>query len=296
MSNLISIIVNCYNSEDFLDRCLESIKSQTYENFEVIFWDNCSTDKSQHIFNKYKSEKFKYFRSEKKLPLYEARNRAIEKAKGNIIAFLDCDDWWDKDLLKEREIFYINDKYTLCFSNCYHYFEKNKKRKIFINQPIQNGNLLPLLSSNYYVKISSLMLKRDLIINKINIFNKKYNIIGDYELVMELSKYENFFYFEKPQVYISFHKNNFSSKNRQMFYEEYLDWYKNVENDEQLKIFKKIFYRKLCHLRIIKNVINRQVTLKDFKDVLFIIPHLIDKIKLFILLLLPKKLIQYLFY
>ena len=296
MSNLISIIVNCYNSEDFLNRCLKSISSQTYKNFEVIFWDNCSTDKSQYIFNNYKSAKFKYFKSEKKLSLYDARNRAVEKAKGNIIAFLDCDDWWDKHLLEEREVFYNNDKYTLCFSNCYHHFEKNKKKKIFINQPIKSGNLLSLLSSNYYVKISSLMIKKNLIINKRNIFNKKYNIIGDYELVMKLSKYENFFYFEKPQVYISFHKNNFSTKNRQMFYEEYLDWYEDIKNDEKLKKFKFFFYGKLCHLRIIKNVINSQVTLTDFKDALFAVPNLMDKIKLFILLLLPKKLTQFLFY
>ena len=47
---LISIIVNCFNGETYLKDCLNSILAQSYENYEVIFWDNNSTDKSKNIF------------------------------------------------------------------------------------------------------------------------------------------------------------------------------------------------------------------------------------------------------
>ena len=50
---LISVIVNCYNGEKFLNKCIKSILNQTYENFEIIFWDNKSNDDSQTIIKKY---------------------------------------------------------------------------------------------------------------------------------------------------------------------------------------------------------------------------------------------------
>ena len=51
---LVSIIVNCYNGEKYLDRCLRSIISQTYKNWEIVFWDNKSTDKTLEICNTFK--------------------------------------------------------------------------------------------------------------------------------------------------------------------------------------------------------------------------------------------------
>ena len=68
---LVSIIVNCYNGEKYLDDSLKSIINQSYKNWEVIFWDNLSTDNSKSIFNKYKDKRFKYFLSDKHSILYQ---------------------------------------------------------------------------------------------------------------------------------------------------------------------------------------------------------------------------------
>ena len=54
---LVSIIMNCYNGEKYLAESLESILSQTYQNWELIFWDNLSTDNSKKIFEKYKDNR-----------------------------------------------------------------------------------------------------------------------------------------------------------------------------------------------------------------------------------------------
>ena len=75
---LISIIINCYNGEKYLIDCLESIKNQTYKNFEVIFWDNKSIDSSSKIFKKIADERFFYFLSESHTSLYKARNLALK--------------------------------------------------------------------------------------------------------------------------------------------------------------------------------------------------------------------------
>ena len=83
-NKLISIILNCYNGEKYLEEALSSIISQTYKNWELIFWDNKSTDKSRQIFNSFKSKKFRYFKSKKHVSLYKAKNFAIKKVENTI--------------------------------------------------------------------------------------------------------------------------------------------------------------------------------------------------------------------
>ena len=86
---LVSIILNCYNSESFLYECIKSILEQTYENWEIIFWDNKSDDKSAEIYKSFNDKRFKYFYSNIHTSLYEARNLAIKKSKGELISFID---------------------------------------------------------------------------------------------------------------------------------------------------------------------------------------------------------------
>ena len=95
---LVSIIINCYNGEKYLNEAIDSIINQTYTNWEVIFWDNCSTDNSALIAKNY-DERLKYFHVEKTSPLGKARNFALKKASGNYVAFLDCDDLYLPDKL-----------------------------------------------------------------------------------------------------------------------------------------------------------------------------------------------------
>ena len=99
---LVSIIVNCFNGEKYLKESLDSILNQTYKNWEIIFWDNRSTDQSSKIFKSYKDQRFKYFYAFEHTLLYKARNEAIKKADGELLAFLDVDDWWEKDKAHEK--------------------------------------------------------------------------------------------------------------------------------------------------------------------------------------------------
>ena len=78
---LISIIVNCFNGEKYLKRALESIINQTYNNWEVVFWDNQSSDNSKKIFSEFKDKRFKYYFSKEHTSLYKARNEAIKISK-----------------------------------------------------------------------------------------------------------------------------------------------------------------------------------------------------------------------
>ena len=96
---LVSVIMNCYNGEKYLKEAIDSVCAQTYENWEIIFWDNQSADQSAKIFQSYNDPRLKYHYAPIHTFLYEARNNAIEKARGEFIAFLDVDDWWYSEKL-----------------------------------------------------------------------------------------------------------------------------------------------------------------------------------------------------
>ena len=65
---LVSIIVNCHNGEKFLQSCVNSIINQKYKNWELIFWDNCSSDKSNQIIKSYKNKKLRFTKIKFLLP------------------------------------------------------------------------------------------------------------------------------------------------------------------------------------------------------------------------------------
>lgn len=289
----ISIIVNCYNGSKYLKDCLDSIKNQSYKNFELIFWDNQSQDNSKDIFYEYINDKrFKYFLSDTHTTLYEARNLAIEKSSGEFISFLDTDDWWMQDYLLNRvAIFDKNQDFLFSFSNCFHYFQRKKNKKIFTKIKMPSGNVFDFLSKNYLVKISCLMIRKEVFLNEKK-FNKNFNIIGDYEFVMRIaSKYKGFA-IDKPQGFIRFHSQNFLSKNRGMFYDEYRSWYESIKNIDPYKGNISYYKDYLIYLKIIKNISenNKKNILRDIINY----PFSLNKLKLLLLFFLPKKIISYL--
>src|SRR5437868_4501867 len=91
---LVSVIMNCLNGEQFLRDAIDSVIAQTYANWEIVFWDNASTDASASIAQSYHDDRIRYFRGDSTVPLGHARNLAIQKSRGTFIAFLDCDDLW----------------------------------------------------------------------------------------------------------------------------------------------------------------------------------------------------------
>ena len=128
---LVSVIMNCHNGQKFLSDAIQSIINQTYKNWELIFWDNFSTDESKKILSQFKDKRIKYFKSKKFTSLYKARNLAIQNVKGEFISFLDTDDMWQKDKLEKHMNFFSKNKdYKIVYSN-YYIYDETKKKKIY---------------------------------------------------------------------------------------------------------------------------------------------------------------------
>ena len=113
---LVSVIMNCYNGSRYLKEAINSILAQSYEKFEIIFWDNRSTDDSASIAKELGDSRIRYFLAEKHTSLGEARMRALSKARGEFIAFLDCDDEWFPNKLEIQIRLMRSNEFGFCYA------------------------------------------------------------------------------------------------------------------------------------------------------------------------------------
>lgn len=125
----VSIIMPVYNCEKYLKQALESIKQQTYKNWELIIVDDCSTDNSVKVINDYINEennkqKIELIKLEKNSNVAIARNIALKKAQGRYIAFLDSDDIWEKQKLEKQIKFMQENEYCFTYTK-YQYLREN---------------------------------------------------------------------------------------------------------------------------------------------------------------------------
>lgn len=91
---LVSVVMNCYNGEKYIREAIDSVIAQTFADWEIIFWDNQSTDSTAERVKEYSDSRIRYFVARSHTLLGEARNLAVAEAKGTWIAFLDSDDKW----------------------------------------------------------------------------------------------------------------------------------------------------------------------------------------------------------
>ena len=255
---LVTIIINCFNGEKYLKDCIQSVINQSYENWEVIFWDNVSNDGSKKIFNRYKDKRLKYFRAKKHSTLYKARNLAVKKAKGNIITFLDTDDFWHKDKLLIQLKYFISKNCSVSYTNLNIIKDNNKSIKKNYFGKLYSGFVTQQLLDTYKVGIITAMLKKSIF--EKNKFNSKYQIIGDFDFFLKLSQKHKFCCVQKSLSYYRQHNDNFSSKKSSLYVYELLNWIKNNEN-HRLKNFNFTKVKRYYFLLHIKNIVKKIINI-----------------------------------
>ena len=173
---LVSIVMNCYNGERYLKESLDSIKNQRFKNWELIFWDNRSTDNSKKIFLSFKDKRFKYYYASEFTNLYAARNLALKKTRGKIITFIDVDDiWLTHKLEKQIEYFLKNKSAEIVYSN---YFIQKKFlgvnfKKIKFKGILPHGYITKDLLINYRIGWLTVAIKKNIINKKKDFLMKK---------------------------------------------------------------------------------------------------------------------------
>lgn len=125
---LISIITPVYNCEKLIKETIDCVISQTYENWEMILVDDCSTDKSANIIKEYekKDNRIKYIKLKENSGAAIARNTALENSSGRFIAYLDSDDLWKKEKLEKQVNFMLENNYAFTCTD-YEKIDENGK-------------------------------------------------------------------------------------------------------------------------------------------------------------------------
>ena len=114
---LVSILMNCYNGEKFLEESISSVVNQTYSNWELVFWDNQSSDKSADIVKQFSDSRIKYFLSPDHTNLGNGRARAWKYLNGEFISILDVDDLWLPEKIEKQLPLFNNSDVGIVISN-----------------------------------------------------------------------------------------------------------------------------------------------------------------------------------
>jgi teichuronic acid biosynthesis glycosyltransferase TuaG len=125
MRPLVSIITPCYNSAPFISQTIESVLAQTYQNWEMIIIDDCSTDTSYEIISGFarKDPRIKVYHLEQNGGAAMCRNKAIEISHGEYLAFLDSDDLWLPEKLEKQLTFMQKNNADFSFTEYEHILE-----------------------------------------------------------------------------------------------------------------------------------------------------------------------------
>ena len=175
--SLISIIVPVYNVEKYLRECLDSIMSQTYQNFECLLINDGSPDHSADICREYveKDSRFRYFEKENG-GVSSARNLGIEHSKGEYITFIDSDDWVESDYVETLYDELIKENADIAVStykrfemgdNCWyvHAFQRGYDKKVFTNKKFMDELLSLDGFDNSYRFVSGKLVHRNMLEN-----------------------------------------------------------------------------------------------------------------------------------
>lgn len=240
---LVSVIMNCLNCAKYLREAIDSVFAQTYTDWEIIFWDNASTDNSAEIAKSY-GEKVRYFRSKETVPLGKARNWAIEKARGKYIAFLDCDDvWLPQKLEKQIPLFEKNPRLGLVFCDTIFFNNKGVSYHLYGRKKPPRGKIFRKLLKRNFIHLETSVIRRDVLDNLNEWFDERFNMIEELDLFLRIAYNWEVDYVQEALAKWRFHSESWTWRARELFGQEWgllLEKYRNLYDDFDVKYQKEI--------------------------------------------------------
>lgn len=254
---LVSILVNCYNSEAYLKQALDSIYAQTYQNFEIILVDNCSVDKTAAIARSF-DHRLVYVKTEKNVPLYAARNVGLAQVKGQYLCVLDSDDYWVADKLEKQLQIFKKQNIDILYSKFYSHLEAernfsyafkvlylkliNFSDNFIFNQLVSKTELITRYNINFQTimfKVSSLQHTQ---------FDARLNLIGDLDYIYRLVWKQDLkvYYMNTQTAFSRIHQRQLSRKSDYRWVIESLKSFYKVSDqmsEQEQALYRKYFVK-----------------------------------------------------
>lgn len=233
--NKVSIIIPVYNAEKFIGKTIESVLNQTYKNWEILIFNDKSKDNSLKIIKKYseKDKRIKFVDSKENVGVVAARNKLIEIATGEFMAFLDADDYWKQNKLEKQIKFMLKNNALISCTEYTRVTEDEKEiNDIIIKEIITYEDML---KNNYLGCLT--------VIYNANKLGKRYfkerEKNEDYVLWLEIVKETKIIFGLKENLAFYRVLNNSRSSNKIKAAKDRWNVYRKIE---RLSLFKSIYY------------------------------------------------------
>ena len=174
---LVSIITVVYNGEKYLEQTINSVINQTYDNIEYIIIDGDSQDNTLEIIKKH-DQRISYWSSEPDKGIYDAMNKGLSRASGDIVAFLNADDWYELDAIESIvNVFLGNNNVDFVFGDVIQLDPVSKEERTYRVRLNEAKRLMPFGHPALFVKTD---------IHKKIPFDLSFKIAADYDFVLTL--------------------------------------------------------------------------------------------------------------
>lgn len=250
---LVSVVVPVFNTEKYVKFTIDSVKSQTYPNWELILVDDCSTDQSVSIIElESKSEpRIRLVRNTVNSGALATRNRGIAEANGKYLCFLDSDDTFEPEKIKTQVEFMVNGDYALSFTM----FKRITESGHFLGG--SNVSFVPSIDykgllGNPQFSIITLMIDRE----KVNVPLLDYSLVKAEDYVFHLSLLKQGFQAYGINTPLSNYRYRPGSQSTS-FFGNASDLWKVLYHLERLGLFRSVFY----FSRYLKNGIKKRLVL-----------------------------------
>lgn len=187
-ASIVSVIMNGFNAAAYVDAAIESVMAQTYPHWEIVFWDNCSTDATAAIVRRHDERRLRYFLAPSFTPLGQARNLAIREARGEFIAFLDCDDVWLPSKLKRQLPLFDDPEVGLVYSDTVFFNARGDEKRAYGGVLPGRNRCFRQLLGRYFLAMETVVLRRRALETQPLWFDPRFNMIGDADLFRRIAR------------------------------------------------------------------------------------------------------------
>lgn len=193
---LVSVLTPCYNSASTIERTLECIESQTYANIEYIIIDGGSTDGTLEIIRRHRERLPRKFTliSENDNGIYDAMNKGIRLAGGELIGIVNSDDWYEPDTVEQAVRHYANEKYQVIYGMQRNY-QGSMEKTVFINNHEFLSEQMITHSTCFVTKAAY---------DDFGVFDLKYRSSADLDLMLRFYETEKVVFTPVMQVLSNF--------------------------------------------------------------------------------------------
>lgn len=214
----VSVVITCYNYGKYLKGCLESVLSQTFTDLEIIVVNDGSTDNTDEVMEKFKTNNNIRYVKQPNSGQANAKNTGIKNASGNFIAFLDADDAWEEDKLTKQMPLFSNDAVGVVYSHARYIDEQGQP----LDFKLSGKYLLPRsgIVTNYllfdnFVPFSSSIVRR-VCLERCGTFDESYKMGIDWDLWLRISIAYEFDFVDEPLLIYRLGHVGQMSKNTQV--------------------------------------------------------------------------------